>query len=853
MPNSALAKRTPPGSASAIFNYLLLATLVVPLLALGVGGYLSYRAQLADAWTNLERKVDVVHEHALKVFETLDLAALQVSQLMSGLSDAEIREREAEMHGRIRALIGRLRQLQFVLALDRDGRILVSSAASPPPQGLVYTDRDYFRVFARDEMPPGAIYITDVLRGRLNPNEAFFGVAMRRSPADRPFDGVVSVSAQSGYFSAFYRDLARDEGIDTATMLRADGTILARFPEAGPSAPARVAPTTTLMQAIGRQPVRGLYEATSVVDNTRRLYAYRQLAERPVYVTVGIDRASVLAKWQASMASHLFFGVPATLSLFLIALAAKRKAQREARAVAQLAEASRERDQIWRVSHDGLAVMDMDGVFHSVSPGFGRSLGWAIRDIEGQSYRAFVHPDDVDATAEQVGALASGQSTYQFENRFRHADGSYRWLSWTAVPEDGLIYAVARDVTDQKSAAAELALAQDALRQAQKMEAVGQLTGGIAHDFNNMLAIVVGSLGMLRRRIDEGDSRLVRLIDNAQEGAKRAAALTARLLAFSRQQTLQPESIDANQLILGMSELLQRTLTESIRLETTLASGLWRTFADPHQLESAILNLAVNARDAMLNGGRLTIETANCDLDNDRARALFGVPAGQYVMVAVTDTGSGMPADVVARAFEPFFTTKEVGKGTGLGLSMVYGFVQQSGGHARIYSEPGHGTTVKIYLPRQADAEGPAGTARIAPGASLPRASDRQVILVVEDEPAVRSLSVETLGELGYQVLEAALAADALRVLDNRPDVALLFTDVVMPDMNGVDLAVEARRRRPDLRVLFTTGFPRNAMIANAGLEPEGHVLPKPFTVEQLAQKVFEAMSGDSRSEALDQ
>ncbi len=402
-------------------------------------------------------------------------------------------------------------------------------------------------------------------------------------------------------------------------------------------------------------------------------------------------------------------------------------------------------------------------------------------------------------------------------------------------------------MTAEKAAAIGLERAQEQLRQAQKMEAVGQLTGGIAHDFNNMLAVVVGSLDLLGRRLGAADARALRYVEAAKDGARRAALLTQRLLAFSRQQPLRPEPIDANKLVAGMSDLIRGSLGSDVRLETVLAGGLWRLQADPNQLENAILNLAVNARDAMPEGGRLTIETQNAHLDARYVAAHLGVSAGQYVLIAVTDTGSGMPQEVIAKAFDPFFTTKTVGKGTGLGLSQVYGFVKQSGGHVKLYSEAGQGTTVKVYLPRLLGAAGDRAQDNAAPG--MPLGEQQEVVLVVEDEPAVRQFSADALGELGYRVLEADGAAAALRLLDAHPEIALLFTDVVMPDVNGRKLADEARRRRPDLKVLFTTGYTRNAVVHNGVLDAGVELIGKPFTIEELAAKVREVLDAPGTGE----
>ncbi|HEX5184216.1 MAG TPA: CHASE3 domain-containing protein [Allosphingosinicella sp.] len=390
--------------------------------------------------------------------------------------------------------------------------------------------------------------------------------------------------------------------------------------------------------------------------------------------------------------------------------------------------------------------------------------------------------------------------------------------------------------------------AEDQMRQLQKMEALGHLTGGIAHDFNNMLAVVVGSLDMAARRLGRGETeRTAACIDNALEGAQRASQLTGRLLAFSRQQPLDPQPVDANKLVGGMSEMLRRTIGEQLKVETVLAGGLWRTHVDPSQLENAILNLCVNARDAMPGGGRLTVETANASLDDAYAAAHAEVAPGQYVLISVTDTGIGMTPEVADRAFDPFYTTKGVGQGTGLGLSQVFGFVKQSRGHVKIYSESGQGTSVKIYLPRffgEGDAAGP-GPGAEADGDALPRAREDEIVLVVEDEERVRHVSVDALRELGYTVVQASDAKQALAVLAIQPRVDLLFTDVVMPGMNGRQLADEVARQWPKVRVLFTTGYTRNAIVHNGMLDPGVAFLPKPFTMEQLALKVRQVLDKD--------
>lgn len=385
---------------------------------------------------------------------------------------------------------------------------------------------------------------------------------------------------------------------------------------------------------------------------------------------------------------------------------------------------------------------------------------------------------------------------------------------------------------------------EEALRQAQKMEAIGQLTGGVAHDFNNLLTVIMGSLDSMRRQLDgpanELDiARLRRLQSMAFQGAERAATLTSRLLAFARRQPLKPEPIDVNKLTAGLTDLLQRTLGERIALESVSTPGLWLAKADRAELESALVNVAINARDAMPDGGKLTIETANVWLDEEYVRALTEpVPPGQYVMLAVADTGHGMDRNTLDRVFEPFFTTKGVGKGTGLGLSQVYGFVRQSEGHIRIYSEPEAGTTIKLYLPREAD---PA--ARVSPRQVETLADGgTETILVVEDHDGLREYSTSVLRELGYQVLEAPDGREALELLRTRHEVKLLFTDVVLPGMNGRQLADEALRARRDLKVLFTTGYTRNAIVHNGRLDQGVDLISKPFTFAALAAKVRQVL-----------
>jgi PAS domain S-box-containing protein len=387
---------------------------------------------------------------------------------------------------------------------------------------------------------------------------------------------------------------------------------------------------------------------------------------------------------------------------------------------------------------------------------------------------------------------------------------------------------------------AQLQEKEQALRQSQKMEAVGQLTGGIAHDFNNLLQVILGNLESLQRHLPQDSGRLQRAANQAVNGARRAAALTQRLLAFSRRQPLDPKPIDVNSLVQGSSDLMHRTLGETIAIETVLGAGLWRVEVDPNELEATLLNLAVNARDAMPEGGKLTIETVNTHIDQAYAASHTEVLTGQYVAICISDTGVGMTVATVNQAFEPFFTTKPVGKGTGLGLSQVYGFVKQSGGHVKIYSEVGQGTTVKLYLPRLLTE--PVAIESLE--STLPaEGSTEETILVVEDDDDVRANSVESLREIGYRVIEAHDGPSALRLLERQMRVDLLFSDVVLPGgLTGAQVSAQARAMRPDLKVLFTTGYARNAIIHHGRLDKGVHLITKPFTLNDLAAKVRDVL-----------
>lgn len=494
------------------------------------------------------------------------------------------------------------------------------------------------------------------------------------------------------------------------------------------------------------------------------------------------------------------------------------------------------------VTDYAIFMLDSQGNVAKWNRGAERLKGYTGEEIVGQHFsRFYTEEDRIGGLPAKIIGTATLTGRFEGEGWRVRKDGSRFWAS-VAIhairDEQGQLLGfakVTRDMTEKRAA-------EERLRQSQKMEAIGQLTGGVAHDFNNLLTVIRGNMETLQRRLAErGEEHLQRLVNMALLASSRAAVLTHQLLAFSRRQPLQPKSVSVNTLITGMSEMLHRTLAESISIETVLAAGVWPTFVDANQLENCLLNLAVNARDAMPDGGKLTIEAANVFLDETYAAAAE-VPPGQYVGIFVSDTGVGMSPEVAARAFDPFFTTKEEGQGTGLGLSQVYGFVKQSGGHVKIYSEVGAGTTIKIYLPRLLSSESPPEMEQS--GVTVTRGNG-ETVLVVEDESDVRRLSVDTLRELGYRVLDAADAATGLRLLDAHREVRLLFTDVGLPGgINGRQLADEALRRKPGLKVLFTSGYARNAIVHHGRLDPGVQLIMKPFAFSGLAAKIRQVLDG---------
>ena len=494
-----------------------------------------------------------------------------------------------------------------------------------------------------------------------------------------------------------------------------------------------------------------------------------------------------------------------------------------------LSQETEERQRIFDSSNDLIFVTDSAGNFIQVSPSVTAILGYEPSEMVGRSAIEFIHPDDLEHTRKEMRAGRLGQSKRNFETRYVNKDGKAVTLNWTGTWSEPVRrhFFIGRDLTEKQAAEAQL-------RHVQKMDAIGQLTGGVAHDFNNILTVITGTIGILEEAVADKPqlAAVAKLID---EAAERGANLTRHLLAFARKQPLQPREVDVNALVLEAAKLLHPTLGEHIAITPLLAEDAWTAQADPNQLTTAVLNLALNARDAMPNGGKLAFETQNVFLDDNYASMHSEVASGHYVMIAVSDTGSGIPPALLERVFEPFFTTKEVGKGTGLGLSMVFGFVKQSGGHIKIYSEQDHGTSVKIYLPRATGLHQTAAEAQVAAEIE----GGNETVLVVEDDSLVRRYVMTQIESLGYTTLEAANASDALRIIDDVPNVNLLFTDVIMPGtMNGRQLVDEALKRRPGLKTLYTSGYTENAIVHHGRLDSGVLLLAKPYRKSELARMI---------------
>jgi two-component system, NtrC family, sensor kinase len=694
-------------SAIRLLQLMMIASVVLPVLLFGFASWLNWRHEHDLADDRIERSLDILHEHTLKVFQTVERAISEADEVVRGMSDDAIRREQPRLHDRLKRIVDALPQVRAIFLIDRDGRPLVSSQLAQVPTDFDARDRSFFSAPAAGEV---GTYVSDVLTPRLTGfGTSFFVLSRRRPSADGAFQGVVAVAVLPHYFEEFYSLIGRSPG-SLYALVRNNGKLLARYPEL-PDRQRGLEAGSSLHRTIAEGRERVLYTIPrSQIDGTDRRLGFRKLEGFPVYVVAGIDSSAIRSEWMTTMASHLIFGLPATLLLLVI-------------------------------------------------------IGIAMR-----------------------------------RTRRLH------------------------DEAERREAA------EAALRQAQRLEAIGQLTGGVAHDFNNLLMIVSGSVQRLRR--DLSSDKHTRLLDMITNATARGESLTRQLLAFSRRQMLTPSVIDLSQRLPELREMLNRSLRGDITTEVVVPKQNCAVKVDPSELELALLNLAVNARDAMPHGGSLSITAKPVVL---KGKATEEGLQGEFVAIRVADTGSGIPLDALPHVFEPFFTTKEIGKGTGLGLSQVYGFAKQSGGTATVTSAVGRGTVITLYLPRTHETPAPAGAHAQPAAARQPTGS----ALVVEDNPEVAEVATAYFQQLGYTVKQVANAHEALALLGSDPKIDVIFSDVLMPGgMNGVELGLAVRQLYPGLPVLLATGYSNSVRDA---VQQGFIVLQKPFDLAALEQGLREA------------
>lgn len=683
-----------------LLQWMMAASLALPIALFAVVSAVSWVTIRDTADREIERTLDVAHEHALKVFETIDRSLSEINEIIRGIPDADIKSREEVLHSRLKRLADSLPQMKSMWIFDAQGRALVNSLVLPAPD-IDFSDRNYFKAHVERDI---GIFISEALKPRPPyQGAAFFGVSRRRQTDDGSFAGVIQASVLPEYFENFYARIAHDAGSFFALGLT-DGTVLARFPVLDRD----VQFDRNAAVGIAANPKAGLVTMTSPADGIERRLGYQRLAAYPVYISAGLETSAIRSRWLATIGQHLIFGLPATALLFFILALALRRTRR------------------------------------------------------------------------------------------LHAEAARRME------------------------------AEEALKHGQRLEALGQLTGGVAHDFNNLLTVIRASVDMLRRPHLPEERRL-RYVDAISDTVSRAAKLTAQLLAFARRQTLKPEVFDVGQSVQTLTEMIGTLTGSPIEIVTRVPDQPCFINADAGQFETALINMAVNARDAMGGAGRLTI-TVRAVAELPGPAVLPENPLG-YVAVSVDDTGVGIPQEQIGRIFEPFFTTKEVGQGTGLGLSQVFGFAKQSGGEVMVASEVGKGSTFTLYLPRVSGQ----GRPQQAPAEdAAPVDGQGMSVLVVEDNIEVGTFAKDALTELGYATTLVHSAMEALAELTrNAERFDVVFTDVVMPGMTGIDLAQEIRRRHFDLPVVLTSGY-SHVLSQNGSFGFE--LLQKPYSIEQLAR-----------------
>ena len=807
---------------------LSLSVLLVPVLFLALFAAWSYREHYREAEGRMVRTLDLLQEHGSKVFETYDLLASYTDELLSGLSDDDVSAKEADLNERLRRYTEKLPQVQDVWVISASGRALVTANVFPVPRQIDFSDRGYFQALRDTDTN---LYISEVLRGRVQ-NVTFFQFARRRPGADGSFNGVVAVSVQPNYFRDYYSRVAAN-GLTSGALQREDGFVLARFP----ALPANLEATrvnTAFLQARERNPERGLYTVTSAFDGVVRLIAYQRVPGYPIYVSVGLTSSVVRDAWLRAMIWPFALVLPAALALFGLTRLAISQSIRERIAVDRAAEEAlrRERaeveqrraDALHRAYYDNTSEAQFvigvhrDGRFtiEDRNPAHAAAFSFDLDKMRGQDVRDVLPPDLADEITRHYRTCVEEDRPIRFEMEFGLGETRRRWETVLAPVHDETgcithLIGASRDLTERVRL-------EQTLRESQKTEALSRLVSGVAHDFNNILQVVAGNIDLLKRAPED---RRPRLIENAARAAEQGRKITSQLLAFGRRQALKPEVLDLNALLSDMDDMLAQTLRGDIRLELDLAGGLWPVEVDVSQLQVALINVAANARDAMPQGGTLLVRTENTVLRDGEAV--------EGIALSLTDSGAGMPPEVLARVGEPFFSTKkESGQGNGLGLAQVLGFVQQSGGSVDIRSEVGRGTTVTLRLPRSTQARSSDERLSHADPAKVPSLS----VLLVEDNPQVADLGVMLLTEQRHRVILASNADEALQRLRDGLRVDLVVSDLVMPgEIDGLGLAQAVRAQWPGVPVLLVSGYSDRASRAQ---ECGFVLLSKPFSPEAL-------------------